>query len=275
MTVPAYALNETLLQVENVSQKLGGNQILRDVDFTIKNITRPGVTTGQVVALLGPSGVGKTRLFRILAGLDAPDTGAVKIGVDGKPVDRGMVGVVFQNYPLFEHRTILGNLMVAARRTTPSADTARKKALELLERFGLADHASKYPAQLSGGQRQRVSIAQQFLCSNHFLLMDEPFSGLDPVAVDNVCELVSEVANMHDLNTIILTTHNIEAGLEVADTVLLLGRDRDASGRIVPGAKIQGSFDLIERGLAWRKDIDTDPEFLKLLGEIRHRFKTL
>src|SRR5205807_709075 len=124
-----------------------------------------GRTQGQVVGLLGPSGMGKTTLFRVLAGLDAPDRGAVLLGEEGRPVERGMVGVVAQNYPLFSHRTVLSNLIVAGRSSGESGSEAGRHARDLLGRFDLAAHAYKYPAQLSGGQRQRVAIAQQFMCS--------------------------------------------------------------------------------------------------------------
>jgi len=273
--MPTYELLSTILQVSDVSLKLGGNTILRDVNIDIRDIHRPTQVTGQVVALLGPSGIGKTRLFRVIAGLDAPDTGTVLIGEDARPVQRGMVGVVAQHYPLFEFRTILSNLTVAGRQAGLSRDAANAKANQFLERFKLADRAHYYPAQLSGGQRQRVAIAQQFMCSEHFLLMDEPFSGLDPVAVERVRDLILEVASEHTLNTIIVVTHDIVAAMEVSDTLWLLGRDRDANGRVIPGAKIQGTYKLMDMGLAWQKGISSTPAFLALLNEIRERFHTL
>ena len=132
-----------------------------------------------------------------------------------------------------------------------------------------------WEAQLSGGQKQRVAITQQFMCSEHLLLLDEPFSGLDPMAIDRVAELLNEVASMHELNTIVVVTHDIGAALEVADTIWLMGRDRDAQGNIIPGAKIKESYNLIERGLAWRDGIATEPAFLETLREIRTRFPSL
>ncbi|MES1211623.1 MAG: ATP-binding cassette domain-containing protein, partial [Acidobacteriota bacterium] len=270
-----YTQGATLLKAENVNVTLGGNHILRDLSLEVKDLRRPDAIAGQVVGLLGPSGVGKTTLFRILAGLDKPDTGSVKIGEDAKTVERGMVGVVAQHYPLFMHRTVLGNLVVAGSRAGLSHKDSVAKAQGFLDRFGLADRSGLYPAQLSGGQRQRVAIAQQFMCSEHFLLLDEPFSGLDPMAIDRVAELLNEVACIHELNTIIVVTHDITAALEVADTIWLMGRDRDAEGKIIPGAKIRESYNLIERGLAWRDGITTTNEFLETLREIRAKFPTL
>jgi polar amino acid transport system ATP-binding protein/sulfate transport system ATP-binding protein len=271
----SYEHRETILKVENVSVKKGETQILRDVSFEVRNIVRPDAVQGQVVGLLGPSGIGKTSLFRVLAGLERPDTGRVLIGKEGKPVERGMVGVVAQHYPLFAHRTILSNLMVAGRRAGLSRAAAKEKALGLLARFDLAHRAKVYPPQLSGGQRQRAAITQQVMCSEHFLLLDEPFSGLDPMAIDRVCELLAEVAGLHELNTIIVVTHDIAAALEVADTIWLMGHDRDEAGNVIPGARIKESYNLIERGLAWRDGIATSPEFMLMLREIRERFPSL
>ena len=120
-----------------------------------------------------------------------------------------------------------------------------------------------------------MALARAIAPRPSVLLMDEPFSGLDPNAVDEVSELITEVANLHELNTIVVVTHDISAAIEVADTILLLGRDRDAEGRIVPGARIQDSYNLVERGLAWRKGINTAPEFMSLLREIVARFPSL
>src|SRR5688572_23529969 len=104
-----YEHKSVLLKAENVSVAKGGVTILRDVNLEIRDVVRPDKTVGQVVGLLGPSGIGKTTLFRILAGLEPPDTGRVLIGEEQKPVERGRVGVVAQHYPLFAHRTVLGN----------------------------------------------------------------------------------------------------------------------------------------------------------------------
>ena len=270
-----YSYDGMVLRVEDVSLTLGGNLILDHVSFEIKNVTRPDAIAGQVVGLLGPSGIGKTQLFHILSGLNKPDAGHVLIGDPGVVVERGMVGVVAQHYPLFAHRTVMGNLMVAGERSGKPAGECVQKANSLLERFRLEDRAGVYPSQLSGGQRQRVAIAQQIMCSDQFLLMDEPFSGLDLLAIGRVQDLIHEISTAHELNTIIVVTHDLVAAMEVCDTLILLGRNSDEQGKFKPGARIQASYNLIDRGLAWRKDIATTPEFLETLREIRQRFALL
>jgi NitT/TauT family transport system ATP-binding protein len=270
-----HEFRDNILKATNISLTLGGCVVLRDLNIEIRDIYRPGCVTGQIVGVLGPSGIGKTRLFRILSGMDAPDTGSVLIGKDLKPVQRGMVGVVAQNYPLFEHRTVMGNLLISAGQAGLKGDAAEQKARGSLKLFDLEDRAEVYPCQLSGGQRQRVAIAQQFLCSEHLLLMDEPFSGLDLIAEDKVCRMIAQVANSDELNTIVVVTHDIVAALEVADTIWLLGRDRDEHGHIIPGAKVKATYDLVERGLAWRDGIAETHEFMDLVREIRAIFPSL
>lgn len=270
-----YEIKELVLKADNVNLTLGGNKILKDVCAEIKNISRPGMKQGQVIGLLGPSGMGKTQLFRILSGLNTPDSGIVLVTEQQKPVQPGMVGVVAQNYPLFNHRTIMSNLVVAGKQAGMNASEAAKRGTELLKRFGLEGHDDKYPVQLSGGQRQRAAIAQQFMCSEHFLLMDEPFSGLDPIALTEMCDFIREMAQTDELKTYIVVTHDIDSAVTVCDNLWLLGRDRDASGNPIPGAKIQHVIDLAARGLAWRENIREIPGFQATVNEVRQLFKTL
>jgi len=257
-----------------VSLSLGGNKILDKLCFEVRDRVRPGVTTGQIVGLLGPSGVGKTRLLRLIAALDQPDAGIIT-GMNGSPFAAGQVGVVFQQYPVLKHRTVEQNLIVGGVANGMSHGEAKERSRILLERFRLGDRARYYPGQLSGGQRQRVAIAQQLVKPKTYLLMDEPFSGLDPQALGEVIDLVMEVAHMNELNTIILVTHDIWAAMLTSDLLLLLGRERTPEGAPIPGARIRHSYDLVERGLAWRKNVDREPKFLELEREIRERFQAL
>ena len=268
------AIGDVLLEVREVSQRLGNHQILDKLSFEVRDRVRPETTTGQLVGLLGPSGVGKTRILRLIAGLDQPDTGAL-LGPDKKPLQAGVAGYVFQNYILLRHRTVMANLVVAGVANGMKRDDARAKASVLLERFGLGDRGSYYPAQLSGGQRQRAAIAQQLMHQKPILLMDEPFSGLDPAALDAVIKLIVEVAHMDELNTVLIVTHDIRAALLVSDTLYMLGRDRSPDGKVIPGARIQETYDMVERGMAWRSDLELDPAFPVLEREIKARFKTL
>jgi polar amino acid transport system ATP-binding protein/sulfate transport system ATP-binding protein len=266
---------DTLLKVDHVSLSYDDKVILRDVNAEIRDIVRADCTQGQVVGFLGPSGIGKTQLFRIIAGLNQPTSGQVLVNSTLTPVKAGMVGVVAQNYPLFENRTIFSNLILAAKQIEKNSDAAHEKVLKYLKRLDMIECSQLYPAQISGGQRQRIAIAQQLLCSEHFLLMDEPFSGLDLVMEAKVCELINEIACLDELNTIIVVTHDVTAAATVADHLWLMGRDRDAGGSIVPGARIQETYDLIERDLCWHPGIANSPKFLEFVREVKERFQTL
>ena len=266
---------DTLLKIDHVSLSYDDKVILRDVNAEIRDIIREGRTQGQVVGFLGHSGIGKTQLFRIVAGLNHPTSGQVLVNSTLTPVKAGMVGVVAQNYPLFENRTIFSNLVLAAKQMNHSSEAAHEKVLTYLKRLDMLDQAQLYPAQISGGQRQRIAIAQQLLCSEHFLLMDEPFSGLDVVMEAKVCELINEIACLDELNTIIVVTHDVTAAASVADHLWLMGRDKDDRGNVVPGARIQETFDLIERDLCWHPGITNAPHFLEFVREVKERFQTL
>lgn len=257
--------DKILLTIDRVSLSYGDKIVLREVNAEVKEIVRNN-TKGQVVGFLGPSGMGKTQLFRILSGLNKPTSGIVRLNGCPESVCAGEVGVVAQNYPLFNHRTVLSNLTLSG---------SRDKALEYLEEFELADKAYCYPMQLSGGQRQRVAIIQQILCSDHFLLMDEPFSGLDMVMLEKTAAVVQKIANLDALNTVILATHDITTAASVADHLWLLGREKDSAGNFVPGARIVETYDLVERGLCWEPGIVTKPEFMSFVAEVKNRFRSL
>jgi ABC-type nitrate/sulfonate/bicarbonate transport system ATPase subunit len=259
-----YSKHEALLTIKDVGLNFGSKVVLSNVNATVHNIERPDMAQGQVVCFLGPSGIGKTRLSRLIAGLDVPTAGNITLG-DGKPTDAGKVGLVSQHYPLLQYMTAMENLLTAARMS------GKEKTADIsgyAEHLGLAKETlALYPKQLSGGQRQRVAIIRQLLCSEHFIILDEPFSGLDIKAKKAACKLIQQVAQLHTLNTIIVITHDVTEGMSVADTVWLMGVTPDQKG-----AHICDEFDLAEMGLAWREDIIDDHRFAELVLHVKHRF---
>lgn len=273
-----YTIRNTILEAKDLHVSYNGVEVLRDLDFKIHDIHRPNKTQGQVNAILAPSGMGKSVAFRCIAGLNQPTSGTVHISMDGSgnmvPVKAGLVGVVAQDYPLFNHLTVWDNVMMAARLKF-DAKVSAEKTTSLLERFGLIDRRLNYPHQISGGQRQRVAIIQQMVCSGHLLLMDEPFSGLDILVKDQVQNLILDVASQNELNSLVITTHDIQSAISISDTILLLGRERDTAGNIIPGAKVRYTYNLMEMGLAWHPNISELPAFSELEKEIKARFKEL
>jgi NitT/TauT family transport system ATP-binding protein len=265
---------ETLLHIENVSKEFPMNDgttfvALKDFTLEIKNIEiKP-----QIVSLLGPSGSGKTTALRIIAGLDRPTIGCVLIsngeGQQLRPVQVGDVGVVFQRYPLFEDLNVLHNLIDPAVRSGMDKNEAKDKAARYLDEFNLVKQGLAWPLQLSGGQRQRVAILQQLMLNRHFIILDEPFSGLDPVSILNVIKLISRIANEHTLNTFIIITHDVTSALIISDQVYLLGRERDEKGEPIQGSRIMKTYDMIAEGLAYHPGIEDLPRFAEIRKEIR------
>lgn len=270
-----YEIKEPLLQINKVSLAFGETLILRDVSAVVRDVVRPGVTQGQVIAFLGPSGRGKTVLSKILAGLQRPTSGTVLVNNPPTPVHAGMVGYVTQNYFLRRNRTLLGNLTLSATMHGLSHGDAKEKAMQYVKEFELEPFVKLYPAQLSGGQRQRVAIAQQLLCSDHYLIMDEPFASLDLIIKDKVCELITRVSLLDELNTLIIVSHDIPSVLKVADTAWLLGQDRDANGALVPGSYIKKEYDLMSAGLCWNPGAVNTPAFTDLVKTIEADFRSL
>jgi len=264
----SYETHERLLTVDSLNLQYGDKIILRDINLHVDDIIRPGLQQGQVVALLGLSGSGKTQLFRCISGMQKPTSGQVRINDHKTPVHAGEVGVVQQAYPLLQHRTVWSNLMIAA--DLHGRKDGKDEAEKFLDRFNLTEKKNAYPLELSGGQRQRIAIIQQLLCSNYFLLMDEPFSGLDLVAKQRVMDTIRTVSTANELNTVIFTTHDLESAVMLADTIWVLGSEKDK-----PGATVIKQIDLAAMGLAWAPDIEHDPLYWPTVLELRNTFMSL
>jgi polar amino acid transport system ATP-binding protein len=219
-----------MVEAVGVRKRFGDNEVLKGIDMTVGR--------GEVVSLLGPSGSGKSTFLRCINHLERIDGG--EINVDGRLVGyrrhdgkkyelrsgeiaaaRRGVGMVFQRFNLFPHRTAVENVMEApvfVKRTRK--DEARREALALLDRVGLADRADAYPAMLSGGQQQRVAIARALAMSPSLMLFDEPTSALDPELVGEVLEVMKGLAK--DGMTMIVVTHEIGFAREVCDRVVFM-----------------------------------------------------
>ncbi len=209
-----------LIKLEGVCKSFGAFQALKDIDLE--------VTEGEVVCVIGPSGSGKSTLIRCINLLEQYDMPG-KITVDDIPVQKGKnltavraeVGMVFQNFNLFPHLTILKNIMLAPMRVRGiSEKDATQRARDLLDRVGIATQADKYPIQLSGGQQQRVAIARALAMEPKVLLFDEPTSALDPEMVGEVLDVMKKLA--HSGVTMIVVTHEMGFARQVADRVIFM-----------------------------------------------------
>ncbi|PFG46388.1 glutamate transport system ATP-binding protein [Amycolatopsis sulphurea] len=209
-----------MIKAVAVNKYFGDLHVLREITLEVPR--------GQVVVVLGPSGSGKSTLCRAINRLEPINSG--EIAVDGVPLPaegkalaalRADVGMVFQQFNLFAHKTILENVMLAPVkvRKTSTAE-ARKTAMELLERVGIANQADKYPAQLSGGQQQRVAIARALAMRPKVMLFDEPTSALDPEMVQEVLDVMTGLAK--DGMTMLVVTHEMGFARRAADRVLFM-----------------------------------------------------
>lgn len=217
-----------MIEIKGLKKHFGDHVVLKDINMCVKK--------GSVVALLGPSGSGKSTLLRCINLLTLPDKGTIRVGTHQVqyagaatrlPNDRELArfrantGMVFQHFNLFPHMTTLQNVMegpVTVLRTRK--DLARSQALALLEKVGLQDKSSQYPAQLSGGQKQRVAIARALAMQPQVMLFDEVTSALDPELVGEVLAVIRNLAR--DGMTMILVTHEMSFAREVADEVFFM-----------------------------------------------------
>ena len=222
-TVNAAAVNaadNTILRLDNIHKSFGDREVLRGISLDVH--------AHEVVALIGASGSGKSTLLRTINQLERVDDGQVwlrdtDISDPRTKIDviRARIGVVFQQFNLFPHLTVLDNVTLASRHVlgiTKSAASTR--GLELLNRIGLADHARSFPERLSGGQQQRVAIARAIATNPELLLLDEITSALDPELVGEVLDLVRQLKA--DGTTIVMATHEMAFARDVADRVVFL-----------------------------------------------------
>ncbi|GHI01054.1 amino acid ABC transporter ATP-binding protein [Neobacillus kokaensis] len=209
-----------MIKVENLYKNFGNLEVLKGISTTIKS--------GEVVAIIGPSGSGKSTFLRCMNLLEAPTNGKIWIG-DQEATDkktnimkvRQNVGMVFQHFHLFPHKTVLQNLTYAPMKVKGlTKDQAEKIAFELLNKVGLSEKANEYPKRLSGGQKQRVAIARALAMEPEVMLFDEPTSALDPEMVKEVLEVMKSLA--HTGMTMAIVTHEMGFAREVADRVLFL-----------------------------------------------------
>ena len=207
-----------MIVAENLQKSYEGLDVLKGVSLTVNK--------GDVVCLVGPSGCGKSTFLRCLTRLEEPTGG--KVFLDGvevteKDIDatRAKMGMVFQHFNLFPHLTVRRNITLAPTRLhRMTKEQADARAMELLERIGLADKADAYPAQLSGGQKQRIAIARALAMDPEVLLFDEPTSALDPEMVGEVLELMKELARGG--MTMVVVTHEMGFAREVASRVIFI-----------------------------------------------------
>ncbi|RSI42309.1 amino acid ABC transporter ATP-binding protein [Streptococcus cristatus] len=204
-----------MLELRNISKKFGDKQILKDFNLIVPE--------KQVLAIVGPSGGGKTTLLRMLAGLETIDSGQVIY--NGEILDvtelekRNLLGFVFQDFQLFPHLSVLENLTLSPIHTmNVSKEEAGEKAQDLLARIGLSEHANAYPYSLSGGQKQRVALARAMMINPEIIGYDEPTSALDPALRLEVEKLILQNREMG--MTQIVVTHDLQFAENIADSIL-------------------------------------------------------
>ena len=204
-----------MLELKNISKKFKDRQILSDFNLTVEE--------NKILAIVGPSGGGKTTLLRMLAGLEKIDSGEIIYNGENLPIDelekRNLLGFVFQDFQLFPHLTVLENLVLSPIKTMNMAkNDAEKKAIELLERLGLEKQINNYPTSLSGGQKQRVALARAMMIDPKIIGYDEPTSALDPELRLEVEKLI--LKNRELGITQIVVTHDLQFAENIADSIL-------------------------------------------------------
>ena len=235
---------QAMLEVRGLKKTFGEHTVLDGVDLQVNQ--------GEVVAIIGPSGTGKSTLLRCINLLEMPEEGSIRLGkveVSAPNISRqqqyqlrGQSSMVFQQYSLFSNKTALENIMapllLVQKMDKPQAE---KKAQDVLRMVGLADKANEYPSRLSGGQQQRIGIGRAMVTGPKLVLLDEPTSSLDPELVGGVLEVIRKLAARH--MTMLLTTHEMGFARSVADRVIFL-----ADGKVQEQGTPQQIFDHPQSG---------------------------
>ncbi len=212
--------NVPMIELRHVEKHYGDLHVLRDINLSVRK--------GEVVVIIGPSGSGKSTLCRSINRLEPIDSGEILL--EGEPIPqegkklaelRAQIGMVFQSFNLFAHRTVLDNITLAPVDVLKkSRKEVREEALRLLERVGVRDQADKVPAQLSGGQQQRAAIARSLAMHPKVMLFDEPTSALDPEMIQEVLNVIAELAQ--EGMTMLIVTHEMNFARRVADRVIFM-----------------------------------------------------
>ena len=204
-----------MLELKNISKKFKDRQILENFNLTVEE--------NKILAIVGPSGGGKTTLLRMLAGLEKIDSGEIIYNGESLPIDelekRNLLGFVFQDFQLFPHLTVLENLVLSPIKTmNMSKNDAEEKALTLLDKLGLDKQVNSYPISLSGGQKQRVALARAMMIDPKIIGYDEPTSALDP---EHRLEVEKLILKNRELGiTQIVVTHDLQFAENIADSIL-------------------------------------------------------
>lgn len=204
-----------MLELKNISKQFGQKKIFDHFNLTIED--------GKILSLVGPSGGGKTTLLRMLAGLEKIDSGEIIYNGEVVPIDHletlNLLGFVFQDFQLFPHLSVLDNLTLSPVKTMGmTKESAKEKAVTLLQRLGLGEHADAYPYSLSGGQKQRVALARAMMIDPQIIGYDEPTSALDPELRQEVKKLILQ--NREAGMTQIVVTHDLQFAESISDHIL-------------------------------------------------------
>ena len=239
----------TALKVSHINQTLNGNHILEDVSLK--------VDANEIVAILGVSGIGKTTLFNIIAGLNAPTSGQVKLNNKNITNQTGQLGYMLQKDLLLPYRTIMNNVILPDLIQNVDKKSAIKRAKPLFKTFGLTGYEDKYPSELSGGMRQRAALLRTFLSTKNFTLLDEPFSALDELTKHDIYSWYTNISKELNYSTLLIT-HSVDEALTLADRIYILNHHpAHITHEIIIDAndKQQKDFELTPAFLAYKKEI--------------------